>query len=266
MSLQHRIRTQWQRSKKVASVTHAFIGGFKKAHQIGAFKEPPRDILPNYIQVFCRKMCLAFGVQVVTVKPMPATHGLWASNHISWLDIPVAGSVSGAFFLSKAEIAKWPLVGALAKAGGTLFIQRGSGDAGTVAEQIAKFMTQGASVLFFPEATTTNGHKIKRIHGKLLQAAIQTNLPIQPMVICYVDKHGHISTQIPYYGDMTIKDSFMHVLDDDEITAYVLPLEPLYPDGKSQHELTDLLQQRLQDGLSTLQQQVLTVKPTDALW
>lgn len=266
MSLQHRIRTQWQRSKKVSSATNTFAGGLKKAYQIGAFKEPPRDILPKYIRVFCRKMCLAFGVQVVTVKPMPATHGLWASNHISWMDIPVAGSVSGAFFLSKAEIAKWPLVGALAKAGGTLFIQRGSGDAGTIAEQIATFMADGASVLFFPEATTTNGHKVKRIHGKLLQAAIKTNLPIQPMVICYADQQGLISQDIAYYGDIQMKDSLMNVLDSDKITAYVLPLEPLYPEGKSQSELTEILQQRMQDGLSELQQQVLTIKPTDAVW
>lgn len=266
MSIQHRIYTHWQRSKKIGNASTAFIGGCQAAYRIGAFKQPPRDILPKYIQIFCRKMCAAFGVEVVTVKPIPATHGLWACNHVSWMDIPVAGSVSGAFFLSKAEIAKWPLVGALAKAGGTLFIQRGSGDAGTIAEQIAQFMQAGASVLFFPEATTTNGHKIKRIHGKLLQSAIKTNLPIQPMVICYVDKNGHISTQIPYFGDMHIKDSLMNVLDSNQVTAYVLPLEPLHPEGKSQSELTDMLQKRLQDGLSELQQQVLTAKPTDAVW
>lgn len=39
------------------------------------------------------------------------------SNHISWLDIAVLGSGARVFFLAKAEIEKWPILGNLAKGG-----------------------------------------------------------------------------------------------------------------------------------------------------
>ncbi|PIE47201.1 MAG: 1-acyl-sn-glycerol-3-phosphate acyltransferase [Gammaproteobacteria bacterium] len=255
-----------KKGKMFTSVSGVVIGGFKKAYQIDAFKKPPRDILPKYIQTFCRKACQSFGIEVVQLEPVPQTHGLWASNHISWVDIPVVGSVSSVFFLSKAEIANWPVFGKLAKAAGTLFIERGSGDVGSVGNQIANFMQAGSSVVFFPEATTTNGHKVKRVYGKLLQAVIQTGLPIQPMVICYVGADGNISDDVAYYGNITMQESLDKVLNADKITAYVLPLEAIYPENKTQKELAEILQERMQAGLVRLQKQVLKTQPVDAVW
>lgn len=247
----------YTRSKKVFGLLTTLAGGFRQAHRIDAFREPPRDILPKYIQVFCRKATQAIGVPVVALEPVPQVHALWACNHISWVDIAVVGSVSPAFFLSKAEIGRWPIFGKLAHAAGTLFIQRGSGDAGTVSEQIADFLRTGHSVLFFPEATTTDGRQIKRIHGKLLAAAKQANTPIQPMVICYVDAEGKLSDAVPYFGDIQMKDSLRHVIDSKGITAYVLPLESIDPSDYELRELTELLQSRMQAGLARLHQRVL---------
>lgn len=253
----HFIKTQIQRSKAVWSAGQTLVGGFRAAHKIGAFKQPPRDVLPRYIQIFCRKLAASFGVQVVQVEPIPQTHGLWVSNHVSWLDIPVVGSVAPVFFLSKAEIGEWPIFGRLAKAAGTLFIQRGSGDSGSVAEQISRFLQDGASVVFFPEATTTDGTSIKRIYGKLLQPAIDTGLPICPVIVAYVDKDGKLSDDAAYYGARTMADSLKRVMDNGQITAYVLPLVPIVATNKTQKELTAELQQAMQEGLQALHQRVL---------
>ena len=251
------LQTQFNRGKKAIHMGSALIGGFRAAYKIGAFDRPPRDKLPKYIQTFCTKLTESFGVKVVQVEPVPQMHGLWVSNHISWLDIPVVGSVAPVFFLSKAEIGEWFIFGRLAKAGGTLFIKRGSGDADGVAKQIADFLREGSSVVFFPEATTTDGKQIKKIHGKLLQAAMDTGLPICPMVVAYVDKDGKLSDDAAYYGNRTMADSLKRVADSEGITAYVLPLEPILPDGKSRSELTQILQQAMSDGLATLHQKVL---------
>ena len=174
------------------------------------------------------------------------------------MDIPVVGTLSPAFFLSKAEIGDWPIFGKLAHAAGTVFIERGSGDAGTVATQIANFLTKGFSVIFFPEATTTDGKKIKRIHGTLLQAAIDADVPVRPLVIAYVNKDGTLSEALPYYGKMTMKDSLKKVLDSKDVTAFVLPLEPIDPKGLNKSQLTDLLQAHMQEGLAELHSRVLT--------
>ena len=153
------------------------IGGYRAATKIDAWREPPRDILPKYIQAFCRKSARALGVEVIEVEPVPKTHALWASNHVSWMDVPVIGSVSPAFFLSKAEVAKMPVMGPLAKVAGTLFIQRGS-DAGSVAHKWL-LLKQGYSVVFFPEATTTNGRQISYMASYYKQRLMQIS-PFSP--------------------------------------------------------------------------------------
>ncbi len=245
------------RSKIVYGMLETMLGGYRAATRIDAWKNPRREILPYYIQTFCRKMAQAFGVEIVAVEPIPTTHALWASNHISWMDIPVVGSVSPAFFLSKAEVATMPVFGPLAKVCGSLFIQRGSGDANSMATQMAEFLKKGYSIIFFPEATTTDGKQIKKIYGKLLQSAMDANVPIQPMVICYVNSKGKLDDKVPYCGDISLKDSLLQVMDSDPVTAYVLPLTPLLPAGKTRDELTELLQQRLQQGLEDLHHRVL---------
>ncbi|MFT5427859.1 MAG: 1-acyl-sn-glycerol-3-phosphate acyltransferase [Psychrobacter glaciei] len=257
------LKQQWGRGKQIAGMTTTIAGGLRAAQRIGAFKQPPREKLPRYIQAFCRKMAGSFGVKVVEVEPVQQHHGLWVSNHVSWMDIPVVGTVSPAFFLSKAEIGEWPVFGKLAHAAGTVFIERGSGDAGSVAVQIASFLAKGFSVIFFPEATTTDGKKVKRIHGTLLQAAIEADVPVRPIVIAYVNKDGTLSEALPYYGKLTMKDSMKKVLDSKDVTAYVLPLAPIDPAGCSKSELTNVLQLRMQEGLAELHSRVLNVPAKD---
>lgn len=251
------LRTQWQRSKKVAKLGHTVQKGVGYAWTVHHSDDVSQDTIIGYIQKFCRKSLDALDVEVIAVKPIPQTHALWVSNHVSWLDIPVVGSIIPTFFLSKAEIANWPVIGWLATTGNTLFIQRGSGDADAVSEQMAKFLADGYPVVFFPEATTTDGTTIKRIHGKLLQAAMDTQVPIQPVVICYVNEQGEPDQAIPYYGDVTFLGSVKRVLDNRPAKAYVLPLEPILPKDHTRAELTDILQQRMSDGLKDLRQQVL---------
>lgn len=253
------ISNQYHRTKAAFGLTSTLLNGFQMAYQSGALQsKASRSALISYIQKFCRKMAGSFGVKVVQVEPVPQTHGLWVSNHVSWLDIPVVGSVAPVFFLSKAEIGEWPIFGRLAKAGGTLFIQRGSGDSGSVSDQIAEFLQDGSSVVFFPEATTTDGRQIKKIYGKLLKAAIDTGLPICPMVIAYVNKDGKLSDEAAYYGERTMAQSLKSVADAKGITAFVLPLAPIYPEGRDQRELTAELQSAMERGLADLHSRVLT--------
>lgn len=253
------LRTQWQRSKRVAGLATTIQKGVTYAWQVHRTDDIANTTIIDYIQKFCSKALTALDVEVIAVKPIPQTHALWASNHVSWLDIPVVGSIIPTFFLSKAEIANWPVIGWIATAGNTLFIERGSGDADTVSKQMAKFLANGSPVVFFPEATTTDGTAIKRIHGKLLQSAMDAQVPIQPIVICYVDEHGKLDQAIPYYGDVNFLQSVKRVLDNRPAKAYVLPLEPIEPKDHSRAELTNLLQQRMSDGLKQLHQSVLVM-------
>ncbi|WP_367998774.1 lysophospholipid acyltransferase family protein, partial [Photobacterium sanguinicancri] len=51
-------------------------------------------------------------------------HGAVVANHSSWLDIFALNARKRIYFVSKAEVAKWPGIGWLARATGTVFINR----------------------------------------------------------------------------------------------------------------------------------------------
>ena len=81
-----------------------------------------------------------------------------ASNHISWLDIFVINAVMPATFVSKADVAKWPLVGWLCTRAGTLYIERGSKSGARRANQnISSSLASGALVTVDNQIDTTTG-------------------------------------------------------------------------------------------------------------
>lgn len=176
-----------------------------------------------------RRFCRILGVEVRVHGVAAEGHALWVSNHISWLDIPVLGANFPVYFLSKAEVAKWPVVGWLARVAGTLFIQRGAGDAGQVTQQLADHLHEGRNVLFFPEGTTTDGARLKRFFHKLFSAATVTDLPVQPVLVCYRDQDDALHPHAPFVGDDTFLSHAVEILKGDRIVVdiLVLPLEPV---------------------------------------
>lgn len=176
-----------------------------------------------------RRFCQILNIDI-RVHGQPADrHAMWVSNHISWLDISVLGACFPVYFLSKAEIATWPVVGWLARVAGTLFIQRGSGDAGQVTEQLAAHLRAGRNVLFFPEGTTTDGVKLKRFFHKLFSAATTTDMPVQPVLVCYRDRDDQLHPHAPFVGDDSFLSHAVEILKGDRIVVdiLVLPLEPV---------------------------------------
>ncbi|WP_407647894.1 lysophospholipid acyltransferase family protein [Acinetobacter rathckeae] len=253
------------------NVARAFLYGKKAGHGVTVmgegffvvyknqlYKSPNNPENTKYIQWFCRKMCDVFNlsVQVHGQVDRKAT-ALWASNHVSWLDILVLGSSARVFFLAKAEIGTWPIVGQLAKSGGTLFIKRGSGDSNKVREQITTFLKQDIPVLFFPEATTSDGTKIQRIHGRILGAALAAEKPVQVALICYVNQEGQLDQIAPYYGDVTMAEHLQKVLEMQKVTAHVMFMPAISVQGHNLESLTAAVDATMRQGLNTLHEQVL---------
>jgi 1-acyl-sn-glycerol-3-phosphate acyltransferase len=164
---------------------------------------------------------------------------VFVSNHVSWLDIPLIGSLREINFLSKAEVRKWPLIGKLADSTGTLFIQRGSGDTHRVTQDIAERVKQGHSVLFFPEGTTTDGSSVKRFHHKLFRASELTDIAFCPVVIHY-DVEGEPFNPVAFIDDDEFAEHLWHLLRYHHIRARVefLPARAIAPDNLRADVLT----------------------------
>lgn len=244
-------------TQKIAAGTAALTEGFYLIFRHQMYKTPNDPNNTRYVQHFCRRLTQVFNIQVQVHGEIPRQPALWVSNHVSWLDIPVLGSSARVFFLAKAEIEQWPIFGKLAKGGGTLFIQRGSGDSIRIKAQITDFLKQDIPVLFFPEATTTDGTKVKKVHGRILGAAIDAQRPIQVCLICYVNQQGQLDSVAPYIGNIGFTEHVTRVLKMPKVIAHLKALPKIDTTGHSIETLTREVQDKMQLGLQELQREVL---------
>ncbi len=137
------------------------------------------------VRIWCRALVRSLGVRIQVSGALPRTGGvLIVANHISWLDIPVLAAVRPARMLAKSEIRGWPIAGALAVRGHTLFIARESPRAlpGTVA-RIAAALREGSAVTAFPEGSTWCGRGQGRFRRAVFQAALDAGVPVRPVHI-----------------------------------------------------------------------------------
>jgi 1-acyl-sn-glycerol-3-phosphate acyltransferase len=148
---------------------------------------------------------------------------LLVANHISWLDILVMHAARHCRFVSKSDIQHWPLIGALATAAGTLYIERASRrDAMRVVHRMADALRAGEVVAVFPEGTTGDGVQLLPFHANLLQAAISTDAPVVPVALQFLDaRSGQTSLAPCYVGDDTLIGSIWRTLTTPGITAVV---------------------------------------------
>jgi 1-acyl-sn-glycerol-3-phosphate acyltransferase len=150
-----------------------------------------------------RRLSRILGLRVRIHGEAPRAPALVVANHVSWMDIVVLGQLLPTAFLSKAEIARWPLVGWLARRAGTLFIQRGQGQAGGIAEQIGQRLRLGGMLTLFPEGTTSDGRAVLPFFPRLFAAAIETGVPVSPVALRYtVD--GQYDAIAPFIDEQTL--------------------------------------------------------------
>jgi 1-acyl-sn-glycerol-3-phosphate acyltransferase len=139
---------------------------------------------------------------------------LVVANHVSWLDIAALHAVlPEARFVAKADVRRWPLVNRLVAAAGTLYLEReNKRDALRVVHQVAQALQGGDTVAVFPEGTTGDGRQLLPFHANLLQAAIATATPVQPVVLRYFDPTHAISPVVEFLGATTLAQSFWRIV------------------------------------------------------
>lgn len=203
--------------------------GLALAHAMGRTRsaDPPTHGQWGVIQWWLRRAGRIFGLRVTVGGKAPREAILAVANHISWLDILVVSSVLPVCFVSKAEVRNWPIVGTLAGSAGTLFLKRGGRDAASQATMnMGEYLTQGQSVLIFPEATTGDGHSVHRFHARLFGAAIETGARVLPVALSYPHSEG-VNPVVPFIGRISFGGHAWRVLGENRIDARVNLLEPI---------------------------------------
>ena len=159
---------------------------------------------------------------------------LLVANHISWLDIVVMLAAQYCRFVAKSELKAWPLIGPLATAAGTLYIERASSrDALRVVHHMAERLQAGDVLAVFPEGTTGDGVHVLPFHANLLQAAIAAQAPAQAVGLRFVDAWGQPSFATCYVGDDTFVGSVWRTLCARGLVVHVAFAAPDLPQGRN---------------------------------
>lgn len=202
------------------------------------------------VRCWSQQLLKALGVTlVVRGHPRPGAK-LVVSNHVSWLDIVAINSVVPSRFVSKAEVAVWPVVGYMVTAAGALYLQRERRrDAMRVLGLMSDALREGYTVAVFPEGTTGDGHQLLHFHANMLQSAIDAKEPVQPLALRYSDEAHDISPAAAYVGDTTLWQSLWGVITARQLTVQVtvMPLQAV--DHADRRALAELLSTQIADCL-----------------
>jgi 1-acyl-sn-glycerol-3-phosphate acyltransferase len=211
------LRAGWRLARVVGHIVHGLL---LVQWRFGALDAAGRQ---QRIRWWSAKLLRLLGITVRSAGTARPGAKLLVANHVSWLDIIAIHAVCPeARFVSKAEVRHWPLVGRLVEAAGTLFIEREKKrDAMRVVHQMAAALQAGDTVAVFPEGTTADGHALLPFHANLLQAAIATGLPVQPVALRYADASSAISAAAAYVGDATLVDSLRAIALAEGLTVQV---------------------------------------------
>eukprot|EP00189_Rhodosorus_marinus_P008427 CAMPEP_0184754246 /NCGR_PEP_ID=MMETSP0315-20130426/44520_1 /TAXON_ID=101924 /ORGANISM="Rhodosorus marinus, Strain UTEX LB 2760" /LENGTH=224 /DNA_ID=CAMNT_0027233653 /DNA_START=475 /DNA_END=1149 /DNA_ORIENTATION=+ len=104
---------------------------------------------------------------------VPGTYVI-ISNHVSFMDIMYHVWRSTPSFIAKAEVSRIPIIGPLARALQTIFVDRESGTTQSASMQLKSRLSIPGfpSTIVFPEATTSNNESLLPFHtGAFLAGA-----------------------------------------------------------------------------------------------
>ena len=157
------------------------------------------------------------------------SHVLIVANHVSWLDIMLIAHATGAAFVSKDDVARWPVIGWLASLNNTVFVARSERKAVRgQADQLRDALLRDQPVALFPEGTTGDGRTLLPFRASLLASVAPPppGVRVQPVAIDY----GAAADEIAWIGEETAGANAKRVMSRRGTVAVTLTfLDPLDP-------------------------------------
>lgn len=165
-----------------------------------------RPWTPWITQFVCRNAFRILGMTFSASGTPMQGQGAMVANHSSWLDIFALNAQARIYFVSKAEVAGWPGIGWLARATGTIFIERNRTRALEQTKLFERRLSFGHRLLFFPEGTSSDGLRVLPFKPTLFASFFGPDLKefsqIQPVVVRYIAPSGEPDRYYGWWGDM----------------------------------------------------------------
>ncbi len=171
-----------------------------------------------------RRMLRVMNVRVSETGRAAEGGVLFAPNHLGYLDVLVLAASRPVVFVAKHEVRSWPVVGWLARAGGTRFIDRERvRDVTRSAREIADALAEGVGVVVFLEGTSTDGRGVARFRSSLLAGAAEGGWAVAPVGLDYaVEEGGSVEEEVAWWGDMRLMPHLWNLLSLRAVDARVV--------------------------------------------
>lgn len=145
--------------------------------------------------------------------------GLIVANHVSYLDIVALSAAVACAFVSKKEVAGWPLFGLYAKCGATIFVDRERrGAVASVAGEMRERLDAGVPLTLFPEGTSTDGSDVLPFRSSLFEPVVELACPITACALRYSLEGGSVADEVAYWRDMALAPHLLHLLGKTGVT------------------------------------------------
>ena len=131
------------------------------------------------VHVQATKLCPPIGPLIV------------ASNHRSMLDIPLIGAWTPrtTIFFAKSEMRRWPVLGPISAAYGTLYVRRGESDRQAIRDALA-VLAAGQTIGFFPEGHRTRTGGLIQAQPGIALLAQRSGAPVWPVAVTGTERIG----------------------------------------------------------------------------
>lgn len=166
-------------------------------------------------QVWARALVGILGFRCRVEGRPPSPPVLLVSNHLGYVDILVLLRVCPGVFVAKAEVARWPVFGILARLAGTLFVDRERWrDLPQVIAAMTARLGGGQSVFVFPEATSSPGVEVLPFRAALFEASLRSEVPVCGAAIRYelAGSAAAAADTVCWWGEMTFPDHLYRLL------------------------------------------------------
>jgi 1-acyl-sn-glycerol-3-phosphate acyltransferase len=242
------LRAVWRLSRTTIHVLHGVAIVITRWQGLDAAQRHAR------VAWWAGKQLRLLGVHQQVQGQFTSGASLLLANHVSWLDIVAIHAICPrARFVSKADVKHWPVLNKLTMAADTLYIERErKRDAMRVVHQTAQALEAGDAVAVFPEGTTGDGRELLPFHGNLLQAAITTGTPVQPLALRYREPGRPVSPAVAWLGETTLASNLWSVACAEGLSVHVRVLPPHTSADADRRELAASLQEVIARALADL--------------
>ncbi|MBK9138473.1 MAG: 1-acyl-sn-glycerol-3-phosphate acyltransferase [Verrucomicrobia bacterium] len=154
---------------------------------------------------------------------VPPSGGLLVANHLSYLDILVLAAERPMTFVSKAEVADWPVVGRFVRWAGTILHPRTvRSELPNTADAMCDRVQAGELVVLFPEGTSSDGARVLPFHSALFASAARHQWPVTAAWLGYSAPDGRVEDDVCFWRDMLFLPHLFRLLGLRSITARVV--------------------------------------------